>query len=94
MGGGAPPPPIHAFNEALAGAAAPLPVRMTPMEAEAHTAGHRHSHFGTLAESTGAGVRALRIGIAGLAATTVLQLAREATALLADAMERLGGAAD
>lgn len=44
-------------------------------EADASGGGHGHSHFGTLAQSTTEGVRALKVGVAGLAATTVLQAA-------------------
>ena len=62
------------------------------MAADAHAAEHGqgHSHFGSFAESTGAGTRALMIGVAGLAATTVFQaillLLSGSVALLADTL--------
>jgi len=39
-----------------------------------HHAGHSHADLATFATSTGAGVRALRIGVAGLALTTLVQV--------------------
>lgn len=48
---------------------------MTIEEQHLHHGGHSHSQAATFATSTRAGVRALRIGVAGLAATTAIQVA-------------------
>ena len=60
------------------------------MAADGHAGDHGHSHLGTFAESTGAGIRALLLGVVGLAATTVLQVVllvlSGSVALLADTL--------